>query len=122
MGENLSLQTSCSRLSYGYRYEKNLQGDIVAIYNASGTKLVSYVYDAWGNVSRSYHNNGNDTGAAIGGIIGGLSAALSGGDTADIIIGIGSGMLSGALTASGIGVAGQVVGSAAISMLSNATS
>ena len=32
-----------------YWYEKNLHGDIVAIYNASGTKLVSYIYDAWGN-------------------------------------------------------------------------
>ena len=64
MGENLSLQTLCSRLSYGYRYEKNLQGDIVAIYNASGTKLVSYVYDAWGNVTRTYHNGGSSTGAA----------------------------------------------------------
>ena len=32
-----------------YWFEKNLQGDIVAIYNASGTKLVSYIYDAWGN-------------------------------------------------------------------------
>ena len=39
-----------------YFFEKNLQGDIVAIYNASGTKLVSYVYDAWGNFSIDYHN------------------------------------------------------------------
>ncbi len=45
-------------------YEKNIQGDIVAIYNASGTKLVSYVYDAWGNVTRTYHSGGASTGAA----------------------------------------------------------
>ena len=29
-----------------YRFEKNLLGDIVAVYNESGTKLVSYKYDA----------------------------------------------------------------------------
>ena len=29
-------------------FEKNLQGDIVAVYNASGTKIGSYIYDAWG--------------------------------------------------------------------------
>ena len=32
-----------------YFFEKNLQGDIVAIYNASGTKIGTYTYDAWGN-------------------------------------------------------------------------
>ena len=26
-----------------YWFEKNLQGDIVAVYNTSGTKLISYV-------------------------------------------------------------------------------
>ena len=31
-----------------YYYEKNLQGDVIAIYNARGTKVASYVYDAWG--------------------------------------------------------------------------
>ncbi len=31
-----------------YFFDKNLQGDIVAIYNASGTKIGSYTYDAWG--------------------------------------------------------------------------
>ena len=33
-----------------YLYEKNLMGDIVGIYDKSGTKVASYVYDAWGNV------------------------------------------------------------------------
>ena len=28
-------------------FEKNLQGDIIAIYNASGTKIGTYTYDAW---------------------------------------------------------------------------
>ena len=31
-------------------FEKNLQGDIVAIYNTSGTAVATYKYDAWGNV------------------------------------------------------------------------
>ena len=36
-----------------YFYEKNLQGDIVAVYNATGTKLISYTYDAWGRFART---------------------------------------------------------------------
>ena len=45
-------------------YEKNLQGDIVAVYNSSGTKLVTYdYYDAWGNYTVSYSNSGATTGA-----------------------------------------------------------
>ena len=44
-----------------YWYEKNMQGDIVAIYSENGTKLVSYVYDAWGNTSISYSNGGAST-------------------------------------------------------------
>ena len=44
-------------------YEKNLQGDIVAVYNSSGTKLVTYdYYDAWGNYIVSYSNGGASTG------------------------------------------------------------
>ena len=39
-----------------YWYEKNLQGDIVAVYDAAGTKLISYTYDAWGNFIKQYHN------------------------------------------------------------------
>ena len=46
-----------------YLFEKNLQGDVVAIYNASGIKLVSYTYDAWGKVTTAYHNGGVSTGA-----------------------------------------------------------
>lgn len=44
-------------------YEKNLQGDIVAVYNASGTKVATYTYsDAWGNHTVSYTNDGDSTG------------------------------------------------------------
>ncbi len=31
-----------------YSYIKNLQGDIVAILDSTGTAVVNYVYDAWG--------------------------------------------------------------------------
>ena len=34
------------------------QSPVVAIYNASGTKLVSYTYDAWGNATVVHHNSG----------------------------------------------------------------
>ena len=32
-----------------YWFERNLQGDIVAVYDKFGTKVISYTYDAWGN-------------------------------------------------------------------------
>ena len=37
-------------------YEKNLFGDIVAVYGNDGTKLISYTYDAWGQCSTFYHD------------------------------------------------------------------
>lgn len=37
-----------------FYFEKNLQGDIVSVYNVNGTKLVSYSYDAWGNHTAHY--------------------------------------------------------------------
>ena len=39
----------------------NIQGDIVAVYSGTGTKLVSYTYDAWGNHTVTYHNGGEST-------------------------------------------------------------
>ena len=47
-----------------YWYEKNLQGDIVAIYSNDGVKLISYIYDAWGSFTTTYHNGGASTTAA----------------------------------------------------------
>ena len=44
-----------------YWYEKNLFGDIVAVYDHSGTKLITYTYDAWGNFITEYYNNGAST-------------------------------------------------------------
>ena len=47
-----------------YYYEKNLQGDIVSVYSSSGTKLVSYTYDAWGRITdTNYSNSGANTSA-----------------------------------------------------------
>lgn len=40
-----------------FYYEKNLQGDVVAVYNSSGTKVISYTYDAWGNQTVTWHNS-----------------------------------------------------------------
>ena len=49
---------------YTYLFEKNLQGDIIAVYNTSGTKLISYYYDAWGNFVKTTHNiSGTNVGA-----------------------------------------------------------
>lgn len=39
-----------------YYFEKNLFGDIVAVYNTSGAKIGSYTYDAWGNFTTSVEN------------------------------------------------------------------
>ena len=33
-----------------YFYVKNAQGDVTGLVNASGTRVVSYIYDAWGNL------------------------------------------------------------------------
>ena len=43
-----------------YWLEKNLFGDIVAVYDNNGTKLVSYIYDAWGNFTTTVHSNEAD--------------------------------------------------------------
>ena len=66
-GSPIGMRYRCASYAEGvfdtYWFEKNLQGDIVAVYSASGTKLASYVYDAWGNISTAYHNNGSNTAA-----------------------------------------------------------
>ena len=36
--------------STDYYYVKNVQGDVLAIYDANGNLVVKYVYDAWGKV------------------------------------------------------------------------
>ena len=47
-----------------YFFEKNLQGDVIAVYSDTGTKLISYRYDAWGNTTTTYSNGGASTLAA----------------------------------------------------------
>ena len=48
-----------------YWFERNLHGDVVAIYNNSNTKLASYLYDAWGNHTVTYHNGGGSLTAIV---------------------------------------------------------
>jgi RHS repeat-associated protein len=45
-------QTGIRGLIYNdvaYSFEKNVLGDIIAIYDGSGDKVATYAYDAWGN-------------------------------------------------------------------------
>lgn len=42
---------------YTFWFEKNLQGDIVAVYNEDGVKVCTYTYDAWGNVTLTWVNS-----------------------------------------------------------------
>jgi len=43
--------------SQPYYYHRNLQGDVIAIYDANGEKQVEYAYDAWGNCEVVYAGN-----------------------------------------------------------------
>jgi len=47
-------------VSYNYVYRTNMQGDVVAVYNESGTLLVSYIYDAWGNFTETVHRTSTE--------------------------------------------------------------
>ncbi len=38
-------------------FEKNLQGDIVAVYDSNGTEIASYVYTAWGECTMTYYTS-----------------------------------------------------------------
>ena len=44
-----------------YFYEKNLQGDIIGVYDQDGTLLISYEYSAWGLCYTKEHNGGYST-------------------------------------------------------------
>ena len=41
-----------------YLYEKDVFGNIIAIYNEAGTKVANYCYDAWGNCTVLTNTNG----------------------------------------------------------------
>ena len=42
---------------YTFWFEKNLQGDVIAVYNDSGVKVLVYTYDAWGNIYSTIWTN-----------------------------------------------------------------
>ena len=72
-----------------------------------GTKILCEAWD--GNTLIPLYDNED-----------GVSAALNGGNLAQIAIGAAAGAIGGVLLASGVGIVGQVVGSAALAMASNA--
>ena len=37
-----------------YYFQRNLLGDVIAIYDTNGTKIVEYAYDAWDIHFRQY--------------------------------------------------------------------
>ena len=41
-----------------YFYVKNAQGDVTGLVNASGTRVVTYTYDAWGQPAEHYRLDG----------------------------------------------------------------
>ncbi len=45
-------------------FEKNLQGDIIAVYSDAGTLLATYAYDAWGGIASLRYSNGGSSTAA----------------------------------------------------------
>ncbi len=45
----VGIQYTKGSTSNAYYFQRNLFGDVVAIYDTNGTKVVEYAYDAWGN-------------------------------------------------------------------------
>ena len=43
-----------------YFYKKNLQGDIIGLYNSNFEQIVTYTYDSWGKVITVTDTNGNE--------------------------------------------------------------
>ena len=50
--------TATSGATNTYYFQRNIQGDVVAIYNTNGKKVGGYDYDAWGNCSITLDTNG----------------------------------------------------------------
>ena len=103
-----------------------INADDVSNFGANGEFLSYNLFAYCGNNPISRKDDGGECwhiviGAGIGGIIGGISTALGGGNFIDIVIGTAAGFVGGALAASGAGAFAQAVGSAFISMTSNAT-
>lgn len=49
-----------------YYYQKNLQGDVIAIYSNIGERVAEYLYDAWGKVLRVTNHTSDHTPDCIG--------------------------------------------------------
>ena len=56
--------TMAANATEEYLFVKNIQGNILYVYSSTGNKLVSYVYDAWGNIISTTYSNGGATTAA----------------------------------------------------------
>ena len=42
-------------------YEKDLQGNVIALLDSRGVEIAKYYYDAWGNILDTYCYEGNET-------------------------------------------------------------
>ena len=38
-----------------FYFDRNIKGDVIGIFNASGSRVASYIYDAWGNCTTKTH-------------------------------------------------------------------
>ena len=52
------LHTTESGTTSSYYFQRNLLGDVIAIYDTAGTKVGGYAYDAWGNCTITLNTNG----------------------------------------------------------------
>ena len=48
MGRGVTSAYTADSYTY-YFFDRNVQGDITAIYNQNGVMIGTYIYDAWGN-------------------------------------------------------------------------
>ena len=45
-----------------FYFDRNIKGDVIGIYNASGTQIAKYSYDAWGNQKITTYSSNNFSG------------------------------------------------------------
>ena len=48
-----------------YYYGKNLEGDVLYVFNSAGTKVAEYKYDAWGKCSAAYYGQSSNPGVTF---------------------------------------------------------
>ena len=63
MGMQYLNTSSASNVWQTFWYEKDMLGNVVAVYSNSGVKLLSYRYDAWGGISVTNHAPGSNSAA-----------------------------------------------------------